>query len=235
MRRMMHAAILWVAVSSGLQAQESGLLLQDNTGGLSYSNVESTSAAPMIHSEYAGGSYGASGHVTPHPSETAGNCSTCSAQGAPEFMKYGSCRPHSILAQQMQFNPLGRDLWATFPQERAALVNHMMRHVDGNCGCSRHYSEPCAAGGGCCTAGGHGGCGHAGVNRYQLSSLYETPSAACSTGGCGLLHGRHGCGHHHSGIGLKAWHHSPLHSAPVGSPYCAPCASAAPGSPLQAR
>lgn len=192
MRRMMHAALLFsfVLTSNAVQAQQNSLLVgnqpsvpsysapygegatiySDNTNGAAYQSHENAGIYQPAESTYAQGQV-----------------------AAPQFMKYGSCRPHSSVALFLQCDYSSRNLWAGYGQERAALLSHMMRHVDGTCDCCRTYDNACQVGGGACGSGCgttgsntcQTGCGPV-ANRYKLSTLHANASNECSTGGCGL-------------------------------------------------
>lgn len=188
MRRMMHAALLFATLSTSTlvfttdaQAQQNSLLIQD-AGSAQY-NVPYTEDATV---------YSNNG-VNPHSHSSSegyyhGHTAGYPAASEPQFLKFGSCRPHSNIALLMQCDYSSRNLWAGYSQERAALVGHMMRHVDGTCDCCKTYDQACHTGANACSQG----CGPGiGGNRYKFSTLHASPSSDCGSNDCGTgpLHG----------------------------------------------
>ncbi|MBM3964502.1 MAG: hypothetical protein FJ308_05460 [Planctomycetes bacterium] len=113
----------------------------------------------------------------------------------------GNADSHSPLALLMDADPCHPSLWASYPAERAARLNHLYHHLNG-CDCldleRGLHSQPSMICGD--TNGGHGTacsgseCDSAStrINRYRtqhgsaqkatFSSLYSEPTAACSSG-----------------------------------------------------
>lgn len=229
MRRMMHAALITsalfstVAISSATfaQSQQNSLLVNRGGKAVQYSapSASGTSEYPgqesysnnTVYSEVEQGThYSQESYIQGH-------------EAAPQFLKYGSCRPHSSIATLMQRDYSSRNLWAGYAQERAALVGHMMRHVDGTCDCCQTHDQACypngsQAGGACST-----GCGPGiGGNRYKLSTLHSSPTSDCGTGTCSTG----ACG---GGLGQKiqGWKHSarPFTFGAPADPYCGSCST----------
>lgn len=113
----------------------------------------------------------------------------------------GNADSHSPLALLMDADPCHPNLWASYPAERAARLNHLYHHLNG-CDCldakrglHSHPSTVC----GDASCGNNSACSGTDcetastrINRYRtqhslahkatFSSLYSEPTAACSTG-----------------------------------------------------
>ena len=165
MRRMMHAALF----ASAIISLASSVYAQAPQNSLIVNNADGIHAPSPTDSSVV---YSGNAAYSEIPSYSAG----------PQFLKFGSCRPHSPVATLMQREYVSPNLWAGYAQQRAALVSHMMRHVDGTCGCCQTYDTAChtACGSGCGTNCGTN-CGPAVKNRYKLSTLHAAPSSACGT------------------------------------------------------
>jgi len=168
MRRTMHAAAIFLVCATQIYAQSpsdrkadeavrSTLVRSDNHANLNNSIDDSVNSAVSNHSS-----------------------------GQDCFRgDYG--RPFSQLAMTMQCNDWRPNLWDNYASERAAMVNHISRHVDMQCKCfeckSNLHSTACDQGcGGCANNACNAGTGKKARNRYRepISTLFANASDSCN-------------------------------------------------------
>lgn len=173
MRRMMQALFFFAAGSVSLT---------------SVSSAQNGTSAQAIDSVVA------MSNVAPQPMFATQQMIPC---GNPQ----GNADSHSPLALLMDADPCHPNLWASYPAERAARLNHLYHHLNG-CDCldpkrglHSHPSTICGgtnAGQGTACTGSECDTASTRINRYRnqhglaqkasFSSLYSEPTAACSNG-----------------------------------------------------
>lgn len=172
MRRMMHAAVFLVAISSFANAQSTYLPARTVSDSVLLTTPEPDPAEAGVE----------------QPAPTT-------VHVAPEMMRYDAGRGYSPLASYMSCNDCSPNLWCNYSAQRAALTAKLNRHL-GNCDCLNPmrglHSHACGSGceGGCgtgCNDGCADKCGGKIINRYRapMATLHAAPSANCGTGLCG--------------------------------------------------
>lgn len=168
MRRMMHAAVFLVAISSFANAQSPFVPARTVSDSVLLNTPEPDPAEAVAEP-----AHGNTIHV------------------APEMMRYDAGRSHSQLAAYMSCNDCSPNLWCNYSAERAALAAKLHRHL-GNCDCLNParglHSHACGAGcDGGCGIGLADKCGGKIINRYRspMATLHAAPSTNCGTGLCG--------------------------------------------------
>ena len=170
MRRMMHAAVVFLAFSSLVNAQNNSSPYNMGDQSLLIRADEANSSQPM------------SGQDAP------------SLQFQPQViqpasMQAGCNRPYSQLAVSMACSDCCPNIWGNYASERAALAAKICEHIDGRCGCltGRHslHNQACGPCGSTC--GELGVIGKKGCisprNRYRepFSTLHNEPSVNCGS------------------------------------------------------
>ena len=170
MRRMMHAAVVFFAFSSFVNAQNNSSPYNMGDQSLLIQADESSNPQPISMQDAP------SLQFQPQVLH-------------PTYMQAGCNRPYSPLGVTMNCNDCCPNIWENYASERAALAAKICEHIDGRCGCltGRHslHSQACGPCGGSC---GDSGCiGKKGCigprNRYRepFSSLYDVPSVNCGS------------------------------------------------------
>ena len=192
MRSMMHATAFFLATVSVGQAQS------PNTRTLLIPAGDRSVAAKSGEIQ--------NGIEIEDPSaarnDTAGPCQA-QQSAAVSFESGGT---YSQLAAYMSCNDWSPNTWNNYASERAAIVRHISKHVDMQCGCFKCkeslHSHAFGPGCGECSTGTCAtGCKPKLINRYKtpMSTLCNAPSDACGTG-CEVTCSITGCATSTTGI-----------------------------------
>jgi hypothetical protein len=171
MRRMMHAAVVFLAFSSLVHAQNNA------------SPYNMGEQSLLIQSDEAG-------TPQPVPMQESPSLQIQPQIIPPNYMQAGCNRPYSQLAVVMNCNDCCPNIWENYASERAALAAKVCEHINGQCRC--FSGRQCLHNQACGPCGNS--CGVIGPrNRYRepFSSLYDAPSTNC---GSSCL-SRHSCNH----------------------------------------
>jgi len=136
---------------------------------------------------------------------------------ATEFIPDCSNNPYSQLATFMNCNDCSPNLWNNYSSQRAALVAHYSRHLDGQCCCSERKN--CSHGQATAPCGSHG-CRTEGKGGHDVPLNRYVASTNCNHDGNPAC--KRGCDPKPSG---GCWTFSSLYKTPTPN-----CASAVVGS-----
>lgn len=170
MRRMMHAAVVFLAFSSLVNAQNNSSPYNMGDQSLLVQADEASNLQPVIMQDAP------SLQLQPQVIQ-------------PTYMQAGCNRPYSQLAVTMNCSDCCPNIWENYASERAALAAKICEHIDGRCGCltGRHclHNQACGpCGSSCGDSGCHGKKSCIGPrNRYRepFSSLHNIPSVNCGS------------------------------------------------------
>lgn len=161
MRRMMHAAVVFLAFSTLVNAQNNSL--PDNRGDQSL----------LIQADEAK-------NPQPLSMQDAPSLQFQTQMIQPSYMQAGCKRPYSQLAITMNCSDCCPNIWENYASERVALAAKICEHIDGRCGCltgrNSLHNQACGPCGDSGCIGKNGCIGPRNRYREPFSTLHNVPS-----------------------------------------------------------